>query len=403
MAELSRVNYRKINKDYFDKESVHGKLRMVALDADGAVKGIHDAVDYNKWVDGTNVDWAAYEANGWNCMVQIPKFYYKVEEGSYKDFNEVTRLSISESFEDGYKLHPAFNREEGEENYQYIGAFQSSLVGSIYRSLPSKGPASFSMSQINSSYNINSSKDGGRFKELYDKVKANGYNYSLVDPLHISMIQMLVLTELGEVDIHRTDSVVQRGDRSFVLTTGTSPMKGSNDLFPYYYKEGNNAYYGFHYRGMEALLGPIGILSGGIGAVDARTNILAISRSIVQPALREKVFTDYNTTTSTHDVAPFCYTFTTNEERKLKFHPETSLFLIGLKTRAEYSANALSNFADSIPSAGTNFVNASVSQFNTNGLFCWGSYYGNNAPPQITKLTCYPSYYANPRLSHTRG
>ena len=76
----------------FDTVSPWKDRKRVALDSTGTVVGIHSATNTDEWenpddVSATykevddSVDWSAYESAGLNCMVQVPKFWYK----QYKD------------------------------------------------------------------------------------------------------------------------------------------------------------------------------------------------------------------------------------------------------------------------------------------------------------------------------
>src|SRR6056297_2529736 len=124
--------------------------KRVALDTDGSIAGYHDSSDTDKWaspgdVDSTlvdtdeeSVDWSAYESAGLNCMVQVPKFYYK----QYKDTNGWHFL-ISPTPASGFTLHPAFLALNGDEkNYYYLSAFEGYVDGdSVLRSLPDYQPS----------------------------------------------------------------------------------------------------------------------------------------------------------------------------------------------------------------------------------------------------------------------
>lgn len=181
--ELSTVKY--IEKDEESiKNGVHGHIRRVAMSQFGEVVKYHHPEDTNKWEDGTEVDWEKYEEEGYNCMVQIPKFFAKFEKGTYNGIDNVRRWSISSNEEDDFEVHPAFNRKNGKLNYRYIGAFDSSLdeKGRL-RSLPNKIP------HVNSSIN-----------EFRAMAKMNySPNWWLVDFDLVSAIQLLYITEYGQL------------------------------------------------------------------------------------------------------------------------------------------------------------------------------------------------------------
>ncbi|EPY05364.1 hypothetical protein PAALTS15_20778 [Paenibacillus alvei TS-15] len=177
---MEKVHYRKFTRDEFDA-GVWGQMRRVALDQNGQVIGIHHADDTNKWADGSDVDWTAYENNVWNCMVQIPKFYYRIMRGDHIGY-DTYRCEISNIPESGYKLHPAFEREDGViENYQYMSAFEGWIdAAGRLRSLPNKKPA-----------------DSKTIAEFRACAKRNGDHFTQQDFYLLSAIQMLYLVEYG--------------------------------------------------------------------------------------------------------------------------------------------------------------------------------------------------------------
>ncbi len=121
----------------FDTLYPWNRRRRVALDSSGNVVGYHAADNTDNWADGTPVDWSAYESNGYNCMVQVPKFYYKQQKTTIWEF------SISPVPKTGYALHPAFIDSNGyARDYYYISAFEGWVdADSKLRSLPYKQPS----------------------------------------------------------------------------------------------------------------------------------------------------------------------------------------------------------------------------------------------------------------------
>jgi len=125
-----------VGKTSADFNSIYpwaGRQR-VALDSSGVVQGVHHATDTDKWDDGSSVDWATYESNGWNCMVQVPKFWYRKEK-----VGGAWRFEIVPEKKNDYKVHPAFIDSDGSErDYYYRGAFEAWVDGNgRLRSLPS--------------------------------------------------------------------------------------------------------------------------------------------------------------------------------------------------------------------------------------------------------------------------
>ncbi|MGE7624632.1 hypothetical protein ACQKMD_16720 [Viridibacillus sp. NPDC096237] len=235
MGELNKVDYIKHDKEYFNN-TIHSKMRRVALSQSGEVVGIHHTNNTNLWQDGSKVDWSTYESKGWNCMVQIPKFYYKVEIGTLVSFNDVYRCEVIEKEKDGYKVHPAFNREEGiVEDYQYISAFEGWVDSSgRLRSLPNK--------------TVTVNKTRAQFRSA---AELNGSDYRQQDFYLISAVQMLFITEYGSLN---SQVALGKGRTSGgsdpYIKTGVSLVCGNNS---YGNKTANTDV--VSYRGIENLWG----------------------------------------------------------------------------------------------------------------------------------------------------
>ena len=184
MTELSLVKYIEYDKDRIE-QGVHGKMRRVAIDQHGKIQGIHHPNNTNLWEDETEVDWEEYESNGWNCMVQIPQVYYRVEYGTYKELEDVRRWSVSSAPAEDYKLHPAFDRPDGIHNYQYMSAFEGWVdEHQRLRSLPNK--------------EVSRTKTLDEFRTHARMNSAEGWAQQ--DFMLTSLIQLLFIAEYGTLN-----------------------------------------------------------------------------------------------------------------------------------------------------------------------------------------------------------
>lgn len=227
MAELSTVRYIDYDKEKIDK-GVHGQMRRVAISQQGEIVGIHDKDNTNLWEDGSEVDWSKYEEDGWNCMVQIPQVYYKVEQGTYGALEDVRRWSVSSVPSEGFKLHPAFKRSIGTYNYQYLSAFEGWVDAyQRLRSLPNKVVSN----------NLTRA-------EFRDHARINTAEGWAQQDFHLtSLIQLLIITEFGTLD---SQSVLGNGGSN--QNTGRSLTNGNNST-----QAGVSNY--MSYRGIENLYG----------------------------------------------------------------------------------------------------------------------------------------------------
>lgn len=219
---LEDVNYGVFEPGEFD-DYIQGKMRRVALAPNGEVVGIHDKNNTNKWEDGTDVNWTEYESNLWNCMVQIPKFYYRTFRDEYRGM-DTYRCEISPTEKNGFKLHPAFMRNGIERSHQYMSAFEGwrDADGKL-RSLPNK---TVTVSRTLLNFRLDATKNGG--------------NFTLQELQLTSAIQMLYLIEYG--NFNAQDKIADGNISNSYVATGKSMSLGN-------FSGGDGTY--MSYRGIE--------------------------------------------------------------------------------------------------------------------------------------------------------
>ncbi|WP_125154421.1 hypothetical protein [Clostridium rectalis] len=239
-------------------------MRRCALTKSGTVFKYHNKDNTNLWEDGTKVDWLDYEKSGLNCMVEIPKFYFKKVgfNENDTDFENGHAWYISSIPDDGFELHPAFMRcrdklcddptgEVKKVEYRYAPAFLGSFINGNLRSLPNKNP-----------------KVEITISQSRDYAKANGNGWSILDYNLYFAIQLLYSIEYGDYDSQtalgrgyvdgnletgkiNTGGTLQYGNHSYGETTGKKQMsyRGIEDFW------GNCAYWmdGF-FRGYNNIL-----------------------------------------------------------------------------------------------------------------------------------------------------
>lgn len=97
--------------------SVHENMRRCLLLDDGTVNYYLDADDSTLKEDGTA---ATLDGTDGMVMVEIPKFYFKIEfDGDDR------RFEVSEAKLAGYQLHPAFIKNGSEVDHRYMGAYDA--------------------------------------------------------------------------------------------------------------------------------------------------------------------------------------------------------------------------------------------------------------------------------------
>jgi hypothetical protein len=226
-------------------------IKRVALKPDGTIYKYHNPnitgdVINAMFEDGSTMAWSTYESNGYNCMVEIPKFYYKKVgfNESTTDFTNGHAWYISDSPKTGFVLHPAFMRcinklctdSSGiavEVNYRYAPAFLGWKDGNgKLRSLPFKTPTV--------SITIGASRTSSTL---------NGNGWGILDFNLLFAIQLLYLVEYGT---YNSQTAIGRGyvdGNSASIATGGTLSKGNNS-----YGETTGKLQ-MSYRGIEDLWG----------------------------------------------------------------------------------------------------------------------------------------------------
>lgn len=395
MGELKRISYKNHEDQRFD-DSFHSQLRRVALDCNGQVQGIHHVDDYDKWNDGTEIDWSIYESNGWNCMVQIPKFYYRYEQGEYNGIAGVLRVHVSGVKKEGYTIHPAFLTRNGEQPFQYVGAFQSSLINDVLRSLPNKTVHSITMSTINDIANV----EDYRFKQYMNTVLKNGDKYRLMDTLLVSMLQMLVFSETAIVNYSEQFGALKfpSGVRS---QTGLGPKSEKDITFSTTIDQ--TTYAEICYRGVENLLSKTGTLATGMSS---NGSFLFEDGGIYYPSSSSRdraqlsqqgtysLQLNHNTFSAGYLSGQFKLQ-PSNKSAMLFVTPATADFRVSgsnvTSTNTEFSTldNASQN------------IQCNPIQLNKSGLYAWGGYYSNIM--NLFKISCYSYLKVNPRIAYIEG
>jgi hypothetical protein len=108
---------------------VHDKIRGCVLKDNGTVNYYLNPETWAQKEDGTAS--VLTGADG-NVMVEIPKFYYRIERSGTK-----TTWKVSAVQQSGYKVHPAFIKDGVEVDFRYYGAYDACVFdvsGSTYLS-----------------------------------------------------------------------------------------------------------------------------------------------------------------------------------------------------------------------------------------------------------------------------
>jgi len=172
---------------------VHDKMRGCVLNANGTVNYYLLETDWAFKFDGTASDLSGADGN---VMVEIPKFYYRIERSG-----TITTWKVSAVAQSGFVVHPAFIKDGVEVDFRYYGAYDACVYDD-------SASAYISGTNLdNNSANVDTANDKlASVKSVYPMVGLtrnefrllaanNGTGWRQVDFTLWSAVQMLFLIE----------------------------------------------------------------------------------------------------------------------------------------------------------------------------------------------------------------
>jgi hypothetical protein len=227
------------------------EMKRVALAIESevpVVKGVHLPTDTDKWLDDTTVDWSAYETAGWDCMVQIPRFYYRKEIQGTDVFFLISNYKFA-----GFKVFPAFTYLGSEKEFTYFSAFEGWLdSGGRLRSLPSY---TSNNKQPTTAWNGSATDPNRHFTWFKERCQAGGLK--MMNVTHVGLYQWLYAIEYAnfnsqtELSTGITNLAAGSGNcsqntgytKEFGNYTGEKSISAGNGV--------SGTTYPFSYRGIE--------------------------------------------------------------------------------------------------------------------------------------------------------
>lgn len=179
---------------------IHSEMKRCLLANDGTVTDYLDANDSYYLDDGVTVADSTGASGQW--MVEIPKFYYRVEYGDDYRYWAVSAFKLP-----GFTLYPAFWKDGEEVNYRYYSAFEGSTYDSSESSMTAKAsiPSDIyatgdSLCSIPSEW----AKTNEKWTEYREAAEIRGDGWRMVDFTLNSAVQLLYLVEYGDFDTQST-------------------------------------------------------------------------------------------------------------------------------------------------------------------------------------------------------
>ena len=160
----------------FNTISPYKDIKRVLL-TDAKVKTYLKSTDSTMKEDGTS---ATLDGTQGQCMVEIPKFYYKYEY----DGTSIHKWTIANSAIGGCTLHPAFIRNSINKDYLYIGCYKGYVNGTKLESRSGIIPTTNSKS----------------FNDFITLAEARGTGFTQFDSLSLHVLQVLFIMQFATGD-----------------------------------------------------------------------------------------------------------------------------------------------------------------------------------------------------------
>lgn len=242
----------------FNQFNIYNKRRRCNVSDDGTINAFYGESGYIE--DGTNGQ----------VMVYQPKFYYKVEPLKLEPIADgegyhirKANYYISETPRNGFKLHPAFKDENGNElEYYLIGAYETSLydVSESMYILDDAQVADFSTDKICSIANAKpmSGLTQNLTRSNCEKLATNrGIRWHNMTIQIASAEQLLFMIEYGKMNAQEAigKGVVNKasGEGNESINTGSTSNLGNASGAA----SGTDGFVSIAYRGVENLWGNI--------------------------------------------------------------------------------------------------------------------------------------------------
>ncbi|MCF8009524.1 MAG: hypothetical protein K9K32_07130, partial [Halanaerobiales bacterium] len=186
-----------LSQSDFDNIYPWAGMRRVNLADDGTVNAYYGDPTYAE--DGSNGQ----------VMVEIPKFYYRVEKLSVSG-EEVTRWYVSNQQKTGFDVHPAFVRDGEEKDFIYIGAYEATIFDNSASAYAGDGItydySNDIMASVADLQPISGNNDHLDILEARQLATNRGTGWTQQDYLTRSAIQLLYYIEYANMNIQSTIS-----------------------------------------------------------------------------------------------------------------------------------------------------------------------------------------------------
>lgn len=200
--------------------SIQSQMKRCVLNADGTVNYYLHPENSNFKENG---DVAVLDGTDGNVMVEIPKFYVKLET-----IGNVDKISLSLTPEVGYSLHPAFIKAELEVDYRYYRAYEGYNSGGVLKSISGVTPT---RSQTISTFRT--------------QAMANGTGWHQTDWHLLNAVRLLCYVEFADFNVAKYIGSGNDTGSDYGITTGQSNAIGNGNS-P---STNNNTW--MSYRGIE--------------------------------------------------------------------------------------------------------------------------------------------------------
>ena len=212
----------------------------------------------------------AEDGSNGQVMVRIPKFYYRSVHYTNDNDKEIYRWWISEEYQEGFEVHPAFVKGDEVLDYIYIGAYEATVYDDSAASYVGDGITydydNDIMASVADLQPISGDNDHLDILEARQLAENRGIGWTQQSFNAISAVQLLYSIEYADFNIQNTISEgitnLDSGSNNHSQNTGHTNSLG-NDSGEVVIgtlengATGDTETYAMSYRGIENLFGNI--------------------------------------------------------------------------------------------------------------------------------------------------
>lgn len=214
----------------FNNYAMYGGRKRCLVSDNGQIIAFYGDNNYNENI-----------SNGYQVMVYQPKFYYRRVIDKYSDINTAKairkqNIMISRSPKSGFKIHPLFINENGDEiEYVLLPAYEGSVEANDNNSYTNKAISNFTSQKLASVAGANpitGLNNPFTIENAEQMAKNRGTGWHITNIQFESAMQILFMIEFGtpngQAAIEKGISDINSNNDNVTIVTGSTSSLGNN-------------------------------------------------------------------------------------------------------------------------------------------------------------------------------